>query len=93
MIMADKLCVSTEYEVQLFQQKYHFREQDIVRKCMPRLKQLDKKIIPENKILFAPSWRQYLIGANVDGRWQPKEEALLQSDYYQGMIKLLKKLF
>ena len=89
MIMADKICVSTEYEVQLFQQKYHFREQDIVRKCMPRLKQLDKQIIPENKILFAPSWRQYLIGANVDGRWQPKEEALLQSDYYQGMIKLL----
>lgn len=88
-IMADKICVSTEYEVRLFRDKYHFRDKDIVRKLMPRLKQLDKKVVPQNKILFAPSWRQYLIGSNVNGRWKPMEEAFLRSDYYQGISRLL----
>ncbi len=88
-IMADKLCVSTEYEVRLFRDKYQFREEDIVKRIMPRLKQFDKTIVPQNKILFAPSWRQYLIGPNVDGRWQPMEDFFVKSDYYRGILRLL----
>lgn len=88
-IMADKICISTDYEQNLFENKYKFRSEDIIRRIMPRLKTLDKKLFPQKRILFAPSWRQYLIGPNIDGKWQPCDDLFLSSDYYKNIMSFL----
>ncbi len=88
-VLADKLCISTEYERRLFTQKYHFRAADLLPVLMPRLSQLDREKHAGKRILFAPSWREYLIGANVDGVWQPRHGAFLASDYYRGLCTFL----
>lgn len=89
MIIADKVAVSTDYEMKLFTEKYHFRSEDIIPSIMPRLKNLDKTVQPKRKILFAPSWRQYLIGPDIDGKWQPLEELFVSSDYFKGITEFL----
>ncbi len=88
-IMADHVCISTEYERRLFTEKYHFRSEDLLASPMPRLLQLDRNAVPQKRILFAPSWREYLIGANVNGVWQPRREFFLQSDYYRNISAFL----
>lgn len=88
-ICADKIFISTAYEQQLFTQKYHFRQQDVLQEPMPRLHYLDKTVRPQKKFLFAPSWRQYLIGTDIDGVWQPLPELFAESDYLFGINKLL----
>lgn len=89
MIMADRVCVSTDYEQRLFAEKYHFRKEDILTDPMYRLRVLDKTLKAERKILFAPSWRQYLIGPDLDGVWQPLPNVFLNSDYFKGISELL----
>ncbi len=81
-IMADKVCVSTEYEKKLFVQKYHFRDQDVLESLMPRMKLLNKETKPQRRILFAPSWRSYLVGENENGVWRRLDRLFTESDYY-----------
>ncbi len=88
-VMADKLCISTGYEKRLFTQKYHFRECDLLEKPMPRLLRLNRSSQPQKRILFAPSWREYLIGANIGGKWQPRREVFAESDYYRNICSFL----
>ena len=88
-IMADKICVSTVYEQRLFYEKYHFRKDDILPELMPRLRIIDRNATPQKKILFAPSWRQYLIGPDINGVWQPLPAVFTQSDYYLKISELL----
>lgn len=88
-VTADKICISTDYEQELFTEKYHFRNKDLLHSPMPRLRMLDRQAKPEKRILFAPSWREYLIGANVGGIWQPRREVFLQSDYYRNICAFL----
>ena len=49
---------------------------------MPRMgiQQAKKEI--KNKILFAPSWRQYLIGQLVDNRRTLRNEDFIKSDFF-----------
>lgn len=89
-ILADKVAVSTDYEVKLFTEKYRFRPQDVIPKLMPRLARLNKYVIPHRRILFAPSWRQYLIGPDIDGKWQPMKELFVDSDYFKGICAFLR---
>lgn len=88
-VLADKLCISTEYERRLFKNKYHFRDADISERPMARLKMLDCSRKPQRKILFAPSWREYLVGLNVNGVWQPNMEVFLESDYFRNLSAFL----
>lgn len=88
-VMADKLCISTDYEQRLFTEKYHFRTEDLIVCPMARWKAMDISKTPQKKILFAPSWREYLIGPNVNGIWQPRMELFLQSDYYRNISAFL----
>lgn len=88
-ITADKVCISTDYEQRLFSEKYHFVKADIIREPMYRLTMLDRTAPHERKILFAPSWRQYLIGPDIDGVWQPLPEVFQNSDYFNGISELL----
>ncbi len=89
MIMADKVDISTDYEKKLFTEKYHFRKEDVIPRLMPRLKLLDKTVKPQKKILFAPSWRQYLIGPDINGKWQPLKSLFVSSDYFKNISDFL----
>lgn len=88
-VLADKLCISTEYEQRLFTEKYHFRNEDILECPMARWKVLDKSFVPQKRILFAPSWREYLVGSNVNGVWQPYMELFKESDYFRNLSAFL----
>lgn len=88
-VMADKIYISTEYERKLFVEKYHFRKEDLIIKSMPRWDKFDKFLKPKKMILFAPSWRKYLIGSNINGKWQPRKKLFETSDYYKNICKFL----
>ncbi|MBQ8927022.1 MAG: glycosyltransferase [Oscillospiraceae bacterium] len=88
-VMADKICISTEYERRLFTERYHFRPEDIYESLMPRFRSLDRTAAPQKRILYAPSWRAYLVGDNIDGKWEMRERAFLTSDYYRGVTAFL----
>lgn len=88
-VLADKLCISTEYERRLFTEKYHFRNEDLIEQPMERWRTLDRTAAPKKRILFAPSWRAYLVGSNIGGVWQPMPDFFRQSDYYQGIRAFL----
>lgn len=82
-IMADKIVVSSHYEKEMFLHQHHFRKQDIICSGMPRFEKMSRESLSLNRILFAPSWREYLIGKCVDGIWEQTPEKLQRSDYYQ----------
>lgn len=80
-ILADRIVVSTEEEAELYK-KNGYREEDLIKTGMPRLEKLKKKKSAK-KILFAPSWRGYLVGAYINRQWQPLDEKFKKSRYYQ----------
>lgn len=88
-IMADRVVVSSHYEQTLFVEKYHFRPEDLICSGMPRFEKMSWESSTQNRILFAPSWREYLIGRCVDGIWEQTPEKLLASDYYQKIESFL----
>ena len=62
----DKVVVSSEFEKKNFEEKYHFRKQDIIDTGMARFDHMDLNRKPGKVILLAPTWRNYLICPQVD---------------------------
>lgn len=92
-IMADRVIVSTEQEAALFMRN-GFAEKDLWKCGMPRFEILQNEKTPnrkseKRKILFAPSWRSYLVGKNVDHQWERKEDLFRRSNYYQKIVRFL----
>ena len=50
---------------------------------MPRFDFLRPMSNPKKKILFAPSWRSYLVGENREGEWERLNKKFLSSVYYR----------
>ncbi len=82
-IEADKIVVSSEFEKRNFVQIYKFREQDLVPVGMERFDFMDRNKKPVQRILFAPSWRNYLIGSKIGNEWNYTEERFVKSDYFR----------
>jgi len=78
----DKFIVSSEFERKNLKEKYDYNDEDIVVSGMPRMSNLDLNERPKNKILFAPSWRGYLIGPFVNNDREPRESEFLKSKYF-----------
>lgn len=78
----DKIVVSSEFEKNNFIKKYNYNEKDIIACGMPRLQAETSKIKSENRILFAPSWRKYLIGEIHKGKRMLKERIFVSSEYF-----------
>ncbi len=87
--MADFVHISTSYEERLFCEKYHFTSDQLIRSSMPRFARLNRDSIPQKKFLFAPSWREYLVGYPINGIWQSRERNFLASDYYKNILQFL----
>lgn len=88
-VEVDKVVASSQFEINNFRNKYCFREEDILPYGMPRFEKLDLTVKPGNHILFAPSWRMYLIGECVDTVWGLREDKFLKSKYYEEIRSLL----
>lgn len=87
----DKFVISSQFEKDNLINNYEYKEQDLIEVGMPRLESEEKENYkePENKIIFAPSWREYLIGKSQNRKRQINKEKFINSKYYEETIKFL----
>lgn len=95
-LLANRVVVSTEEEARLYAQN-GYGGRFLIKTGMPRFALLSKAP-SKKKILFAPSWRKYLVGEYVERKWQPLDGRFIASRFYQEINLLvssprLKKLF
>ncbi len=86
---ADKIVASTAFEKENFLM-LGYREEDILTCGMPRLDRLSTKTASTKRILFAPSWRVYLV--KTVGRAQVPVDGFYHSQYYQRYTAFLNSL-
>lgn len=79
--MVDKIVASTHFEKENLVGKLAFREKDVLCTGMPRLDHLEKKE-RQRKILFAPSWRSYLVAYDTEGR-RLAQANFEKTDYFE----------
>lgn len=82
-MILDKEVVSTEFEEKNLCENYCFEEDFLIKCGMPRYDHIDTEKKAEKKILFAPSWRKFLVQADGKGSWKPKEKSFLNSEFYK----------
>ncbi|MBP9988245.1 MAG: CDP-glycerol glycerophosphotransferase family protein, partial [Ruminococcus sp.] len=82
-MMLDREVISTEFEAKSLVENYCFDEAALIKCGMPRYNHIDTTKKAEKKILFAPSWRKFLVNSDGKGSWLPKEKAFLDSDFYK----------
>lgn len=80
-LWVEKEVISTTFEEKNLIQNYCFDEEHLIKSGMPRYDFIDTKASSVNRILFAPSWRKYLVGTDADG-WVTTENKFIQSDFY-----------
>lgn len=86
----DKIVISSEFERNNFINNYLYSNEDLICSKMPRFDVAPVQTKKQNKILFAPSWRKYLIGdPPIDGKRELRTEAFLNSKFYQDIMKIL----
>lgn len=56
--------------------------------CMPRYDFIDHRAKPAKRILYAPSWRKYLVGME-NHTWITREDLFVQSRFYQETSRFL----
>lgn len=88
-LMLDKEVVSTSFEVENLIKNYCFEDSFLIKSGMPRLAHIPKDKAPEKKILFAPSWRKFLVESDDKGSWVAKPAAFLKSEFYKNITAFL----
>ena len=88
-IDCDKIVVSSKFELKNFVNIYGYRKECLIPAGMPRFEEINQNIEAERRILFAPSWRNYLIGEENGIEWELAGEKLLKSNYYKGIYEFL----
>ena len=80
----DRVVVSSGFEVENFTNDiYRYKENELIKSCMPRYDFIRREAEKENKVLFAPSWRQNLVGELKNGVREVKDDLFLKSDFYK----------
>lgn len=80
--------ISTFFERDNLLSNYCFTEEALIASGMPRLDRLNIQRVKKRKILYAPSWRNYLVGGN--GKKRIADDRRLQSSsFYEGFIEFL----
>ncbi len=78
----DKEVVSTGFEVENLKRNYCFTDAHIIPAGMPRYDFINNKVESKNKILYAPSWRSYLVGPQSTD-YAENKELFLESEFYK----------
>ena len=78
----DREVISTTFEQRNMTENYGFTEMELLPTGMPRYDHIDRNAPPKRKILYAPSWRKYLVaGPTADG-WKPKHSYFKSTDFF-----------
>ncbi len=86
----DKEVISTTFEIKNFTENYGFRDSDLIKAGMPRYDFIDiEDAKSEKKILFAPTWRKYIIGMDKNGSFFPTPDKFRNSDFFKETYKFL----
>ena len=85
----DKIVISSHFEKNSFVHKYNYSEKDLITCGMPRLEDNLEKEIPQNKIILAPSWRNYLVGKMINRQRKIDKNKFTKSKYFTEMVDFL----
>lgn len=88
-IEADKVVVSSQFEMDNFVNTYKFNKDDLIPVGMARFEMMNRGRKPIRRILFAPSWRNYLIGPRSGNQWIYTDEKFLKSEYFNNFNEFL----
>ncbi len=88
-IEATKIVVSSEFEYNNFTKIYGFNDNALICSGMPRFDLMHRNSNPDKKILYAPTWRKYLISETDDNNWEYNEEQFEKSVYYNKISEFL----
>lgn len=80
---ADKVVVSSAFEVENYTGKYNYRPDQLVDVGMARYDFIDKNKKAKNRILYAPSWRNYLAPNTSNASWDINLSKFVKSEYYE----------
>ena len=84
------IIISSEFEKENLMNNYGYNAEDLIMTGMPRFGEEEKTVKKQNRILYAPSWRVYLIqDPPVNGERELREKQFLSSKYYQEINKLI----
>ena len=86
---AEQIVVSSPFEVRNYTENYAYNESDIITTGMARYDHIDRDHKPQNRILFAPSWRKYLTTEIKASNWEANAERIQKSDYYKNFYAFL----
>ncbi len=78
----DREVISTYFERDNLMMKYGFPEKALIPAGMPRYDHMSDTVPSVNRILYAPSWRSYLVGHNGKN-WVATESRFIASDFYK----------
>lgn len=82
-LLVDYEVVSTPYEAEIFTKTYGFLPQQLLGSGMPRYDRIDANQPSKRKILFAPSWRKYLVTESADLKFGRRLQAFFASSFWQ----------
>jgi len=77
-----KEVISTHFEKDNLCRNYGFNESNLIPAGMPRYDFMDCNVLPQRRILLAPSWRQYLAFLKEDGQWYGIPSIFQNSELY-----------
>lgn len=84
----DKEVISTPFERENLINNYRFTDKHLIPCGMPRYDFINVDEQPVNRILFAPSWRKYLVG--MEGtEWVTVESKFIGSKFFEETSKFL----
>ena len=85
----DKFVISTNFEKNNLINHYGYSEKDLLITGMPRNNFEINSKVKKDTILFAPSWRSYLIGNFVNIKRELKTQEFLNSKYFKEIYDFL----
>lgn len=90
-LLIDKEVISTNFEKENLINNYCFEEDNLIDSGMPRYDFISQETKPKNVILFAPSWRNYLVKEDKEG-WISTEEKFIESSFYKQTSEFLNSI-
>ncbi len=89
----DKIVISSDFEKENLIKNYKYNEQDLIKSGMPRFDLDNEKEILKTskvrKIIYAPSWRKYLIGELVKRQRKANMQEMKKSNFYKKNVDFL----
>ena len=84
----DKIVVSAKFERENYISIYNYKPEDLLPFGMARYDIIDRDAKPQNRILFAPSWRAYFV-SNDSARREINSYMFENSNYYKNFMLFL----